>query len=113
MKPPNWNHCAAAGFAPRAGIVAARYCARELICASLSGPLLQVTNLQKSFAGFRAVNGVSFDVGAGEIVALIGPNGAGKTTLFNMITGQTTSDNGLQSVLVLAGREAQGVSSTT
>ncbi len=57
-------------------------------------PLLRVTNLQKSFAGFRAVNGVSFDVGAGEIVALIGPNGAGKTTTFNMISGQTTSDGG-------------------
>ena len=55
--------------------------------AATGGPLLQVRALRKQFGGLIAVNDVSFDVGAGEIVALIGPNGAGKSTLFNLVTG--------------------------
>ncbi len=50
-------------------------------------PLLEVDNARKTFGGLIAVNDVSFDVRAGEIVGLIGPNGAGKSTLFNLITG--------------------------
>src|SRR5436305_6151616 len=45
-----------------------------------SGPLLQIQNARKQFGGVVAVNNVSFDVGAREIVALLGPNGAGQTT---------------------------------
>jgi branched-chain amino acid transport system ATP-binding protein len=41
------------------------------------------------FAGIRAIDGISFDVDAGEIVGIIGPNGAGKTTLFDCISGFT------------------------
>jgi branched-chain amino acid transport system permease protein len=52
-----------------------------------SGPLLEVNSARKQFGGVIAVNNVSFDVGAREIVALIGPNGAGKSTTFNLITG--------------------------
>ncbi len=50
-------------------------------------PLLEVRSARKAFGGLVAVNDVSFDVRAGEIVGLIGPNGAGKSTLFNLITG--------------------------
>jgi branched-chain amino acid transport system ATP-binding protein len=56
--------------------------------------MLQVEGIQKSFGGFRAVDGVRLDVKPGEIVAVIGPNGAGKTTLFNLITGILKPDDG-------------------
>jgi branched-chain amino acid transport system permease protein len=49
--------------------------------------LLEVRGLGKRFGGLVALQGVSFDIRAGEIVALIGPNGAGKSTLFNLVTG--------------------------
>ena len=57
-------------------------------------PLLAVRGLAKSFGGVRAVDGVGFDLAAGEMLALIGPNGAGKTTCFNMVGGQLAPDAG-------------------
>ena len=60
--------------------------------------LLQVTDLAKSFGGVAAVDGVSFQVAAGERLALIGPNGAGKTTCFNLLNGQLRADR----VIVMA-----------
>jgi len=61
--------------------------------------LLQIDNARKQFGGVIAVNDVSFDVQAREIVALIGPNGAGKSTTFNLITGVLTASGGTISVL--------------
>jgi len=52
----------------------------------MSQPLLQVRELCRYFGGVKAVNGVSFEVEAGEVFTLIGPNGAGKTTVFNLIS---------------------------
>jgi branched-chain amino acid transport system permease protein len=49
--------------------------------------ILTVSGATRRFGGLVAVDGVSFDLLAGEILGLIGPNGAGKTTMFNLLTG--------------------------
>lgn len=68
--------------------------------------VLRLDGLEKAFAGFRAVDGVSLAVAAGEVVALIGPNGAGKTTTFNMANGQLAPDRGR---VLLDGRDVTGL----
>lgn len=68
--------------------------------------LLRVRNLSKAFGGVKAVDDVSFDLPAGQLLALLGPNGAGKSTCFNMVNGQLRPDSG--SVL-FDGRELTGL----
>ncbi len=57
-------------------------------------PFLEVKDVRKSYGAIKAVDGVSFNVGPGEIVGVIGPNGSGKTTLFNSILGQIRPTSG-------------------
>jgi branched-chain amino acid transport system ATP-binding protein len=56
--------------------------------------LLRINALTRSFDGVKAVDDVSFELEAGELLALIGPNGAGKSTCFNMINGQLKPSSG-------------------
>ncbi len=54
---------------------------------ALGEVVLDVQKIRKQFGGLVAVNDISFQIKAGQIVGLIGPNGAGKSTTFNLITG--------------------------
>jgi branched-chain amino acid transport system ATP-binding protein len=67
--------------------------------------LLKVSGLRKSFAGVRAVDGVSFAVEAGTVTGLIGPNGSGKTTTIDCISGFQPIDGGM---ITLAGMDITG-----
>jgi branched-chain amino acid transport system ATP-binding protein len=76
------------------------------ISSSTEPALLAVTDLRKAFGGVQAVDGVSFELAAGEMLALIGPNGAGKSTCFNLINGQLKPDSGQ---VMLNGQSIQGL----
>ncbi|MBI15332.1 MAG: ABC transporter [Chloroflexi bacterium] len=60
---------------------------------------IKVTNLKKYYPEHKAVNGISFEVGKGEIFALLGPNGAGKTTTVEILEGHRDRTSGEVSVL--------------
>ena len=55
---------------------------------------IAIHDVEKSFGGIRALNGVTFEVTYGDVVGLIGPNGSGKSTLFNILAGQIAPDAG-------------------
>ena len=60
----------------------------------MTEPLLQVDNLSKAFGAVVAGDGVTLDLGPGELHAVIGPNGAGKTTLIGQLAGEIRPDAG-------------------
>lgn len=69
-------------------------------------PLLSVRHVSRQFGGVNALNDVSFEIAAGEVVGLIGPNGAGKTTLFNLISGVFKPSGG---EIFLSGKRISGL----
>ena len=74
--------------------------------------LLEVSGVSVTFDGFRAINNLSFSIGAQELRAIIGPNGAGKTTFMDIVTGKTRPDTGSvtfgeRSISLLSLSEAQ------
>ena len=58
------------------------------------GCILEATHIRKTFSQVVALNDVSFELRAGEVMALMGENGAGKSTLVKIITGLYTKDSG-------------------
>jgi urea transport system ATP-binding protein len=58
------------------------------------GVVLYLDDISVSFDGFKALNGLSLAIDAGELRCVIGPNGAGKTTMMDVITGKTRPDKG-------------------
>jgi ABC-2 type transport system ATP-binding protein len=69
--------------------------------------VLRVAGLAKRFGAVIAVDGVSFEVGAGEVLGLLGANGAGKTTTVDCILGLLTPDAGAVTICGLAPRDAR------
>ena len=68
--------------------------AQKLIPQSTTTKTLLIESLQKSYAGRRVVDGVSFHLNRGEVVGLLGRNGAGKTTSFDMVLGLVKPEKG-------------------
>ena len=56
--------------------------------------LVRLQDVTKNFGDVRAVDGVSFSIGRGEVVGFLGPNGAGKTTTMRLITQGLEPDSG-------------------
>lgn len=56
--------------------------------------ILEVQNIEKSFGGIKALDGVSLEIESNSIVGLIGPNGSGKSTFINVVSGSLSRDEG-------------------
>ncbi|HEY3011050.1 MAG TPA: ABC transporter ATP-binding protein [Micromonosporaceae bacterium] len=69
-------------------------------------PILEFADVRLSFAGVKAIDGVSFTVGRHELFAIIGPNGAGKTSIFNVLSGVYRPQSGR---VVFDGRDLVGL----
>ncbi len=74
----------------------------------MSAPIIEVRKLGKRRGGRWVVDGVSFVVGGGEVVALVGPNGAGKSTILAVVAGALAPDRGWVTIAgVSSGRRRQ------
>jgi ABC-2 type transport system ATP-binding protein len=67
----------------------------------VTGPVVSVVGLRKSYGSACAVDGVSFEVESGEVFGIVGPNGAGKTTMVECLEGLRSPDGGVVRVLGL------------
>src|SRR5438045_618569 len=65
---------------------------------SNSSAMIKVENLTKRYAGFTAVDNLSFEVGKGEIVGFLGPNGAGKSTTMRILSSFMPATSGRASI---------------
>jgi ABC-2 type transport system ATP-binding protein len=72
---------------------------KELAVSASDGPVLSCSDLRRSFGELTAVDGVGFEIAAGETYGLLGPNGAGKTTTISMVCGLLERDAGEVHVL--------------
>ena len=72
--------------------------------------MLSLSDITVRFGGITALNGLSFDARAGEVLGIIGPNGAGKTTLFDVISGVRAPNEGR---VLIGGRDVTTASSTS
>ena len=65
---------------------------------AIGAPIISVTDLRKRYGSLTAVDGVSFEVGEGEVFGILGPNGAGKTTTLEMIEGMRPIGSGTATI---------------
>ena len=70
----------------------------------MAAPLVEMRDISVSFGGIKAVDHVSVDLNAGEVVGLLGHNGAGKTTLIKVLSGAYQADSG---EIYLSGKKAR------
>jgi ABC-2 type transport system ATP-binding protein len=67
----------------------------------MTQPIIEVTNLERTFSANRAVDGMTFSVEPGEVFGLLGPNGAGKTTTVRLLNGILPPSGGMMRVFGL------------
>ena len=76
--------------------------------ATATDAVIRVNDVRKHYGEVKAVDGVSFDVRAGEVFGLLGPNGAGKTTTVEMLEGLREPDGGTLEVLGIDAANGSG-----
>ncbi len=88
-----------AGVAPGTGpTMPVRGTSRAMVSDGGMAPAIEVRNLVKDYGAVRAVRGISFTVGQGEVFGLLGHNGAGKTTTIRVLTGRAKPTSGSATV---------------